>query len=201
MTYLRFNKSISTNVIHHLNRMKHKSHMISSIDVEKASDKVHYPFITPGYFFVRLSYHCFSLSLCFSNTILYKHTQSMHPSQHFPSDRPFFHQHSVASPYTTYYYAGLCSNVTSIYKKVAFITCYSLLMFYFLHTTFHCCCCSVTQSCPTLCDHMDCSTSGFFILHYLPEFAQTHVRWDSDAIQPSYPLPPPSSPVLNLSQN
>ena len=109
VTYLRFNKSISTNVIHHLNRMKHKSHMISSIDVEKASDKVHYPFITPGYFFVRLSYHCFSLSLCFSNTILYKHTQSMHPSQHFPSDRPFFHQHSVASPYTTYYYAGLCS--------------------------------------------------------------------------------------------
>ena len=141
------------------------------------------------------------LSHSFSNTVPYKHTQSMHPSQHFPSDRPVFHQQFVASPYTTYYYAGLCSNVTSIYKKVAFITCYSLLMFYFLHTTFHCWCCSVTQSCPTLCDHMDCSTSGFFILHYLPEFAQTHVCWVSDAIQPSHPLPLPSSPVLNLSQN
>ena len=33
---------------------------------------------------------------------------------------------------------------------------------------------SVTQSCPTLCDPMDCSTSGFPVHHQLPEFAQTH---------------------------
>ena len=32
---------------------------------------------------------------------------------------------------------------------------------------------------------MDCSTPGFPVLHYLPEFAQTHVHWVSDAIQPS----------------
>jgi len=38
------------------------------------------------------------------------------------------------------------------------------------------------------------------ILHYLPEFAQTHVHWVSDAIQPSNPLLP-SSPTLNLSQD
>ena len=31
-------------------------------------------------------------------------------------------------------------------------------------------CCSVAQSCPTLCDPMDCSTPGFFVLHYLQEF-------------------------------
>ena len=31
-------------------------------------------------------------------------------------------------------------------------------------------CCSVTQLCPTLCDPMDCSTSGFPVLHHLPEF-------------------------------
>ena len=36
--------------------------------------------------------------------------------------------------------------------------------------------CSVTQSCPTLCNPMDCSTPGFPILHHLPEFAQTHVH-------------------------
>ena len=75
MTYLRFNKSISTNVIHHLNRMKDKSHMISSIDAEKASDKVHYPFITPGYFFVRISYHCFSLSLFQQHCSIQTHTK------------------------------------------------------------------------------------------------------------------------------
>ena len=39
------------------------------------------------------------------------------------------------------------------------------------------CYCSVTKSCPTLCDSMDCSTPGFPVLHYLPEFAQTHVHW------------------------
>jgi len=46
------------------------------------------------------------------------------------------------------------------------------------------CCCSVTQSCPTLCNRMDCSTPGFPVLHHLPEFAQTHVHWVGDVIQP-----------------
>ena len=41
------------------------------------------------------------------------------------------------------------------------------------------------QSCPTLCDPMNCSMPGFLVLNCLPEFAQTHVYWVSDAIQPS----------------
>ena len=53
------------------------------------------------------------------------------------------------------------------------------------------CCHSVTKLCPTLCDPMDCSTPGFPVLHYLPEFAQSHVHWGGDAIQPSRPLLPP----------
>ena len=61
-------------------------------------------------------------------------------------------------------------------------------------------CCSVAKSCLTLCDPKDCSTPGFPVLHYLPEFAQTLVRWVSDAIKPSHPLLPPSPPALNLSQ-
>ena len=44
--------------------------------------------------------------------------------------------------------------------------------------------------CLTLCNPMDCSTPGFPVLHYLPGFAQTQVRWVSDAIQPSHPLSP-----------
>ena len=43
------------------------------------------------------------------------------------------------------------------------------------------CCCSVTQSCPTVCDPMASSMPGFSVLHYLPEPAQTHVHWVSDA--------------------
>ena len=57
------------------------------------------------------------------------------------------------------------------------------------------------KSCPTLWDPMDCSTPGFPVLHYLPEFAQTHVHWVSDAIQPSNPLPPPFPFAFNLSQH
>ena len=47
---------------------------------------------------------------------------------------------------------------------------------------------SVAQSCPTLCDPMDCSTPGFPVHHQLPELAQTHVHRIGDAIQPSHPL-------------
>ena len=45
-------------------------------------------------------------------------------------------------------------------------------------------------SCVWLWDHMDCSTPGFPVLHYLPESAKTHVQWVDDAIQPSCPLLP-----------
>ena len=54
----------------------------------------------------------------------------------------------------------------------------------------HCCHLSVTKSCPTLCDPVDCITPGFFVFHSFPEFAQAHVHWVDDVIQPSYPLSP-----------
>ena len=57
----------------------------------------------------------------------------------------------------------------------------------------------VSQSCLTLCETMDCSTPGFPILHWLLEFAQTHVQRVSDAIQPSHPLSLPSF-AFNLLQ-
>ena len=60
---------------------------------------------------------------------------------------------------------------------------------------------SVTQSCPTLCDPMDCSTLGLPVHHQLPEFTQTHDYWVSDAIHPSHPLSSPSPPAFNLSQH
>ena len=59
---------------------------------------------------------------------------------------------------------------------------------------------SVAQSCPNLCNPMDCSTPGLPVRHQLPEFIQTHVHWVGDAIQPSHPLLSPS-PAFNLSQH
>ena len=58
---------------------------------------------------------------------------------------------------------------------------------------------SVAQSCPTLCDPMDCSKPGFPVSHYLSEFAQVHVHWIGEAIQPSHPLLPSSPSAFNLS--
>ena len=60
---------------------------------------------------------------------------------------------------------------------------------------------SVTQSCITLCDPMDCSRPGLPVYHQLLEFIQTHVHWVGNVIQPSHPLLSPSPPTFNLSQN
>ena len=60
---------------------------------------------------------------------------------------------------------------------------------------------SVAQSCPTLCNSMDCSTPGLPVHHQLPEFTQTHVCRVSDAIQPSHSLSSPSPPSFSLSQH
>ena len=59
---------------------------------------------------------------------------------------------------------------------------------------------SVDQSCPTLCDPMNCSTPGLPAHHRFPEFTQTHIHRVGDAIQPSHPLLSPSPPAPNPSQ-
>ena len=58
-------------------------------------------------------------------------------------------------------------------------------------------CCSVTQSCLTLCNPMDWAHQASLSFANLPELAQTHVHWVGDAIQSSHPQPSPS-PLLSL---
>ena len=60
---------------------------------------------------------------------------------------------------------------------------------------------SVAQSCPTLCNPINCSIPGHPVHHQLPEFTQTHVHRLSNAIQPSHPLSSPSPPAPNPSQH
>ena len=59
---------------------------------------------------------------------------------------------------------------------------------------------SVIQLCLTLCNPMNHSMPGLPVHPQLPEFTQTHVRWVSDAIQPSHPLSSLSPPAPNPSQ-
>ena len=82
-----------------------------------------------------------------------------------------------------------------------FMVCFKLIFAYnvkersnfiFLH-------CSVTKSWQNLGDPMDYSTPVFSVLHYLPEFAQTHPHWVGDVIQLSHLLSTPYPPALNLS--
>ena len=56
------------------------------------------------------------------------------------------------------------------------------------------CCCSVTQSCPTLCNPMDSSMPGFPVLDHLPELAQTHVHWVGNEIH--WTISSPSPPAF-----
>ena len=60
---------------------------------------------------------------------------------------------------------------------------------------------SVAQSCQTLYDPMNCSTPGLPVHHQLLQITQTHIRWVSDAIQPSHPRSSPSPPAPNPSQH
>ena len=60
---------------------------------------------------------------------------------------------------------------------------------------------SVAQSCPILCNPMNCSTPGLPVHPQLPEFTQTYVHQVGDAIQPSHPLSSPSPPAPHPSQH
>ena len=71
----------------------------------------------------------------------------------------------------------------------------------FLLRSKNCCCCSVANLCPTLCNPMDCSMTGFPVPHHLQEFAQVHVHCIGDAVQPYHPLTSSSPSAFNLSQH
>ena len=76
--------------------------------------------------------------------------------------------------------------------------CCAYKFFDFFHRD--CCFCSVGQ---VISDSfpMDCSIPGFLVLHCPLEFAQTHIHWFSDAIQPAHPLSSPSPFAFHLSQH
>ena len=64
-----------------------------------------------------------------------------------------------------------------------------------------CCYSSVTPSCLTLCDPMDCSTPGLPVLQHLPDLTQTHDHRVGDTIESSHPLSSHFAPAFNLSQH
>ena len=63
-----------------------------------------------------------------------------------------------------------------------------------------CGCCLVAKSRSTFCDPIECNTPDFPD-HSLPDFAQMHVHWVGDAIQPSHPVPPSSPHPFNIREH
>ena len=106
-------------------------------------------------------------------------------------------------------YSCQCKAIISI--KNEYFSAYNLLNTVCMHTQTHCPSLhtkkwliqfsSVAQSCPTLCDPMNCSTPDLPVHHQLLEFTQTHVHRVSDAIQPSHTLSSPSPPAPNPSHH
>ena len=86
-------------------------------------------------------------------------------------------------------------------QKLSYLLNMSIFSLFYLKTWGSVQSSSVAQSCPTLCDPMNCSTPGLPIHHQLPELTQTHIHWVSDAIQPSHPLSSPSPLAPNPSQH
>ena len=112
----------------------------------------------------------------------------------------------LSHPYMTTRKTIACINYDLEQRPINYNWQYtSVLIFYkfALYTVFCkysaccCCCCSVTKSCLIPCDPMDCGTPGFLVPHHNPEFAQVHVHWISDAIQPS-PSLSSSSPSVHF---
>ena len=88
---------------------------------------------------------------------------------------------------------GTLQTISQFYKHLCRLTSYTPFIYFNKHREEHCCC-SVTQSCPTLYDPIDYSMPGFPVLHCLPELAQTH---SIQRVMPSNRLilcrPPPAS--------
>ena len=127
----------------------------------------------------------------------------------------FSHMHNARSHMKAFKVVWFYLRLLSLRKKVhmsilSFLTCfiffkwlimtwYITYIIKYLSSSFRFS--SVTQSCLTLGNSMDCSTPGLLVHHQLPEFTQTHIHWVSDAIQPSHPLSSPSPPAFNLYQH
>ena len=103
---------------------------------------------------------------------------------HYPFS--FVHSFSFSVDFFKIFFFLTFNNVTMM--------CRGRVLWYFFR-------CSVAKSCPTICDPMDCSILGLPFLYCLLEFAQTHVHWVGDVIQPFCSLLPLSLFVLNLSRH
>ena len=121
---------------------------------------------------------------------------SVHPSHIFPH---FTHTHTHTQRHThtqTHTHMHSCCTPSLSSMLIKYLFCSILRHVKNLcskHSPYGNQFISFVQLCPTVCNPMDCSTPGLLVHHQLPELAETQVHGIPDAIQPSHPLPSPSS--------
>ena len=104
-------------------------------------------------------------------------------------------------------FSFLCSSSSVLYFVTIFAKLFKILFTYLINIctedfeTFSQTGCSVSQSCLTVCNYMDCSTPGLSVPRHLPKFAQVHVHCSGDAISTPHPLIASSPSILNFSQH
>ena len=126
----------------------------------------------------------------------------------------FLHVHLSLNVYSKFVFTGLEIKLTekpsspflftgssTHHHRHSFFVKYEMSNFLFSDFLSYCCCCSVIKSCLTFCDFTDCSAPGLPVPHHFLEFAQVHVHWIGDVIQPFYSLLPSSPSAFNLSQH
>ena len=140
--------------------------------------------------------HQFSSVQSLSHVWLFVTHRLQHASLPYLSPAPVVYSNSC--PLSRWCHPTISSSIIPFSSSLqSFLASGSLLMSQF----FSPCSGSVTQLCPTLCDHKNHNMPGLHVHHQLLKFTQTHVHWLSDAIQPSHPLSSPSPPAFNLSQH
>ena len=118
----------------------------------------------------------FSSGICSNSDVPSHHSLHWHPSKEMLKENGYIPRHGWVPSLFTWNYHNIVNWVSVQFSSAA-------------------------QSCPTLCDPMNCSTPGLPVHHHLPEFTQTHVHRISDAIQTSHPLSSPFPPAPNPSQH
>ena len=79
-------------------------------------------------------------------------------------------------------FCGVCFCFMVFFAVQKFLIKFHFFILVFILITLSCCHCSVTKSCMTFYNSIDCCIPGSSVLHYLPEFAQIHVYWVGDII-------------------
>ena len=179
-----FNICKSINVMHYVNKLKYKKHMVISIDADKVFDKIWHLLMIravqkmgiKGIYIVKAIYDKPTANIILSGEKLKAFPLRSGTRQGCPLSPLLFN--IVLEVLATPIREEKETKGIQIGKEVKLSLSADNMILYISSVQFN----SVAQSCPGLCDPMNQSTPGLPVHHQLPEFTQTHVHRVGEAI-------------------